>query len=114
MSLSDLEKEILADGERVYTEARKLALELRKSGLLDEIQKIEEELATLLGHNKPSEPAPEPAPQPEPVDAEVVEPEPAPAPEEAPEASEEPAEAEAPTPEAESDEDEPEDDQHKS
>lgn len=48
MSLSDLEKEILAEGEKLYAEAKAEALKLRKSHLLAEIEEIEADLAKLL------------------------------------------------------------------
>lgn len=90
MSLSDLEKEILAEGEKLYAEARAEALKLRKSHLLAEIEKIEAELAKVLGGKSSSEVVSAPAEEPE-QDSEEGKEQAAPA--EAPAASEEPQEA---------------------
>lgn len=70
MSLDD---EILAQGKKVRALAHEGALKARKSKLVEEIKKIEEDLAGLFKHES------EPTPEPEPVKESA--PPPAPAPE---------------------------------
>lgn len=59
--LTDLEKAIFAEGKRLEALAREEVLKLRQTALVQELEKIEKELASILGGNKP---APAPAAKP--------------------------------------------------